>query len=267
MPADILRSMLGEGMYVEINIREGNGSNIKIEGAISKILTNSEKHPHGILVELSSGEKGRVTKVLRGDTKVKEATIASTFIEQKKNIQDIISGGENHSVEFKSSMLWSDQLSNEQVNGGNSKEVKVFGRDASKFIIAKSIAGFLNSDGGDLIIGIKENKNDNSDEVIGVESEFLKLRDQCEDGYRRKIIDSIVMPWFPKTISHHINNYIQISFPNIDAKVICWLRIASSDEKVFLNIKNNSYFFVRIDASTRELHNEEVVNYCMKRFT
>jgi len=267
MSADILRSMLSEGMSVEINIREGRRSNFKKEGIVSKILTNSENHPYGIMVELDSGEKGRVNKVLSDDIKKADTTSKHTMPTPAKTIEEIIAKGENHSVEFKSSMLWSERYSKEQIDSSKSKEIKKFGRDASKFIIAKSIAGFLNADGGELVIGIKENKNSNSDEVIGVESEFSKLQDQCEDGYRRKIVDSIIKPWFPKSIFHHINNYIQISFPQVDGKTICWVSMSRSDEKVFLNIKNNSYFLVRIDASTRELQNEEIVNYCMRRFT
>ena len=50
---------------------------------------------------------------------------------------------------------------------------------------AKTIAAFLNSEGGHLVIGFKEGKDGNKDEIIGVEVEFSKLKDPSIDGYRR----------------------------------------------------------------------------------
>lgn len=183
------------------------------------------------------------------------------------DIVEIVKYGENEFVEFKSSALWSKNLTDLQIKDPTaSREVKVFGKDASKVIIAKAISGFLNTQGGHLIIGVKENKTKNPDEVIGIESEFGKLEDSCTDGYRRMIVDSIIRKYFHPDIYNHFSDYIKITFPEIEGKIICWIKIVKSDVPAFVAIQKKDYFFIRLDAETRELGGKEMVEYCSKRF-
>ena len=132
-------------------------------------------------------------------------------------VKKLIKEGENESIEFKSSALWSINYTAQEIEESNSPILKIYGRNASKIIIAKTIAAFLNSQGGHLIIGVKENKNHKSDEIIGIESEFKKLRDNASstDGYRRMIVDAIIRPYFPHRIFNHLNDYIKIKFSKI----------------------------------------------------
>ena len=262
---------LAVGMAVEINPQRDRSRKKCVSGLIAEILTRSSHHPHGVLVSLENGEIGRVKKIISKSTASKAQTTTSLEKIQENddsiNLESLIANGENHFAEYKSSTLWSVKLSDQQIKESSSPEVKRYKRDASKFIIAKTLAGFLNSDGGNLLIGIKENKSVQKDEVIGIESELSKLKDQCIDGYRRMIIDQIIKLYFPVNIFHHFNNYFEISFEKFEEKTICWIQIKKSDEQVFINHNKIEYFFVRIDASTREIHGREIVDYCMKRFT
>lgn len=162
--------------------------------------------------------------------------------------------------------MWSKNYSKDQIQKSNSKYLHEFKHDASKFIIAKTICGFLNTNGGDLIIGIKENKDENRDEIIGVEGEFGKLKDKCEDGYRRMIVDDIIRKYFLPEIYNHLSDHITINLPQVDDKTLCWLRMKRSDSKVFLQAKKKDYFFIRTDAETREIEGKEMVDYCEKHF-
>lgn len=259
------------GMEVEINPQNDRTREKRVSGVIAEILTRSSQHSYGILVSLENGEIGRVKKIIGKPTESESQAII--FVENVQGSDDsidlgsLIDNGENHFVEYKSSILWSVRFSDQQIQESTSKEIKKYRRDASKFIIAKSIAGFLNSDGGNLIIGIKENKTAKKDEIIGIESEFYKLQDQCVDGYRRMIVDQIIKEYFPSNIFHHINDYLHINFEKLEEKTICHIQVMKSDSKVFITHKKEVYFFVRIDASTREIHGEEIVDYCMKRFS
>ncbi|MDA7924651.1 DUF2196 domain-containing protein [bacterium] len=260
------------GLRVQINPKEDKTREIIVEGAVSRILSNTEFHSHGILVELESGEIGRVKKIL-SESKSKPSAKATEVYEQKlfsgvvqPSIGEIFQNSEDHFVEFKSSMLWSQALTQEQIEKSKLPDIKQYGRSASLIIIAKTIGGFLNSDGGTLLIGVKENKDTNNDEVIGVDSEFGKLKDPCADGYRRKILDTVVKPYLPGFVFNHFNNYLKIEFCKINGKQVCGIRINKSDAKVFMKLQNKDRFFVRIDASTRELIGEEIVDYCIKRF-
>ena len=80
-----------------------------------------------------------------------------------------------------------------------------FGRDTSKFIVAKTLAGFLNTEGGNLIIGIKENKKGMRNEIAGIEAEYSNLKDPTTDGYRRMIVDEVIRKYLPPEIFHNMN--------------------------------------------------------------
>jgi uncharacterized repeat protein (TIGR03833 family) len=292
LPGNYLKN-IKEGIEVEVNPQKDRTRKIRVKGIVKKILTRTPEHTHGILVELDNGEIGRVKTIVGSssnslkespslqdhrsavtDHQVSQSMHSEiTFDEQVKTkpefiVEKIIENPkeENHFVEFKTSSLWSLKFRDEQIQDSSSYELKKYGRDTSKFIIAKTIASFLNTDGGHLIIGVKENKTGGNNEIVGIESEFFKLQDPCLDGYRRMIVDQIIKSFFPVDIFHHINDYMQINFQEIDGKTICHIMVSTSKTKVFINYKNMGHFFIRIDASSRELQGEAIVDYCLKRF-
>lgn len=181
------------------------------------------------------------------------------------DFKKFLTGGENQYVEFKSSALWSKNYSDEEIKKSGKPELINFGKNASKFIVAKAIAGFLNAYGGNLIIGIKD---DDDYEIIGIDNEFPKIKDQCADGYRRMIVDEILMNYFESNVYNNIGKYIKITFPIIDKKTLCWIQIQKSDIRVFLKNKNNKHdlFYIRTDAETREISGKDLVDYCKEHF-
>lgn len=253
------------GMSVEISPRTDRSGKNLIQGKIAEILTKKDFHPHGILVKLETGEEGRVKSILDGSAQDKQA-------EQKppannQSLSDLIKQGESHYVEFKDRALWSATFTNEDIKNHRpqTKELHAFGKTTSKVIVAKILASFLNSNGGTLIIGVKENKDGSDDQVVGISQEFSKLKDPCEDGYRRMLVD-LIKDYFPSNIFNHMDQYFQIQFENIGDQTVCGVKVAKSDKRVFLKLGNQDYFFIRTDASTRELTGEEVVDYCQTRF-
>jgi tetratricopeptide (TPR) repeat protein len=178
----------------------------------------------------------------------------------------ILQGGESEFVEYKSSALWSKTLSKGDIASSDSKDLHKFGRDTSKVIIAKTIAGFLNTNGGNLVIGIRENKGGQPDEIIGIENEYPKLKDPCPDGYRRMVVDEIIRKYLPAEIFHHMTRYIRIQFPKSGDKTLCWLEIGKADDGVFLTVQDEEIFFIRIDAETRQIADKALVDYCRRQF-
>lgn len=267
-PDPTSKSTLANGMEVSVNPQGDRTRQERVVGRIEEILTRTEIHSHGILVRLDSGTIGRVKEIC-GSFQPVESQLGETGAENLRGmtLSSIIANGENHFAEFKSSALWSERLSPDEIDKSNSGDLKQYGRNTSKIIIAKTIAGFLNTDGGFLVIGVKENKDSQADELIGIESEFGKLKDPCSDGYRRMLIDSIIKPYFPSFVFNHFNNYLTIEFEKLDSRLICCIKIAKSDKKVFLKISNKDIFYIRVDASTRQLIGEEIVDYCVKRFS
>lgn len=263
----ITRSDLCLGLRVAINPKSDRSRSLIVIGEIAKILTSGDSHPHGIMVSLVSGEIGRVKDIVSDDIFRSPTDIDVQPIDPDSlGIDALIAGGENHFVEFKTSMLWSLRKTKEEIGKSNSGDLKKYGQNTSRVIVGKTLAGFLNSDGGTLVIGIKEDKQGKVDDIISIESEYFKLKDPCEDGYRRAIVDSIIKPYFPSGIMNRISEYIQISFEEVEEKTLCVLRVSKSDVKVFLKISGVDCFFIRVDASTREITGEQVVDYCEKRF-
>ena len=262
---DITRSMLSVGLSVSINPKSDRSRSIIHTGNITEILTSSESHPHGIMVKLENGEIGRVKSLNSEGSVIPAISTSSIDSSLDFDFSNLKGLDEGPFLEFKSSALWSRFFTKEDIQRGTG-DVKRFGQDTSKIIIAKTIASFLNTDGGVLVIGIKENKTSNANEIIGIESEYKKLKDPCEDGYRRMILDFIIKPFFPSFVFNQFNRYLKIEFIDSDGKVVCTIRANKSDKEVFLSVKQEKLFYIRVDASTRHIEGPELVEFCASRF-
>lgn len=253
------------GMTVEVSPRTDRTGKNLIQGKIAEILTKTDFHPHGILVKLESGEEGRVKNILDGSVQDKHPEQKSPANNQ--SLSDLIKQGESYVVEFKDRALWSTTFTNEDIKNHRpqTKELHAYGKVTSKVIVAKILASFLNSNGGTLIIGVKENKDGTEDKIVGVEQEYEKLKDPCQDGYRRMMVD-LIKDYFPSNIFNHLDDYFRIDFEEIDSKNVCGITVSKSDKHVFLKLNGIDHFFKRTDASTRELVGEEIVDYCHSKF-
>ena len=255
----VKRSELAVGQNVEIVLQSDRKT--LLEGEIELVLTKSENHPHGVLVQLRNGEKGRVVRILTDSTttSVPTRTPANNFIRSAFQCK------ENGLVEYKESLLWSQDLDKDALEKSGPM-VRKYGRQTSKIIIAKNLAAFLNAKGGVLLIGVKEDAESAKPIAHGVESEYKKLKDKNEDGYRRAIIDGVIEKYLPPFVLHQFSDHVVIDFQEVDGVVICGLNVLPAKQKVFINVGGESQFFVRVDASVRMLEGEHMVDYCTQRF-
>ncbi len=58
------RNSIKPGMEVEIVLKKDQRTGALTTGIVRRILTKSANHPHGIKVELESGQVGRVKKII-----------------------------------------------------------------------------------------------------------------------------------------------------------------------------------------------------------
>jgi hypothetical protein len=182
-------------------------------------------------------------------------------------VRMMIATGESERVEFKFKALWSTRLSKEEAEASESAEVRKYRTNASKFIIARSIAGFLNSNGGDVIIGIEEDRVKNVIRVVGIDDDYSRLleKDRNPDGYRRMLIDSVIRRYIPE-IYETASQYIRITFPVISEKTLCHVHITPAEKPVFVDTGSEEFFFIRVDASTRNISGKILTNYILTRF-
>jgi hypothetical protein len=183
-------------------------------------------------------------------------------------IEVMIKAGESGHREFKLQALWSVHLTKEEIAASESPDVKKYRTNASKFIIARSIAGFLNTDGGDLIIGLREDRINNAITVAGIENDYSLLMeaDRNPDGYRRMLVDSIIRKYMPD-IFDTASRYIHIAFPVVSGKTLCHIHVTRSDKPVFVDSGTEEIFFVRVDASTRAIAGKTLTHYILTRFS
>lgn len=163
--------------------------------------------------------------------------ILSTTAKHTTNIKRIISQGENQHVEFKSSARW-DYKKN-SIN----KDLQI--------VIAKSIAGMLNCQGGTLLIGIADDGT-----ILGIEPDLSGLRKPDLDGYHLKITEII-----QTHLGLAYTDYIHITFETLEEKTVCVVSIKPSDKPVFLSSNGRSEFWVRVGNSTRQLDVRDATTY------
>jgi hypothetical protein len=184
-----------------------------------------------------------------------------------RSMQAMIDTGENDRIEFKNLSLWSTALSQEEILASDSAEIRKYRNNASKFIIARSIAGFLNTDGGDLIIGVQEDRMHNITRITGIGDDYHKVqvKDRNPDGYRRMIVDSVVQKYLPEVLDT-VSRNVHISFPFLSGKTLCHIHVTPSDKPVFVTAGNEELFFIRVDASTRSITGKTLTSYILTRF-
>jgi len=152
-------------------------------------------------------------------------------------IEKLIGAGENEMVEFKSSIYY--DYTTKQPN-------KLLTET-----IMKSIVGFLNSQGGNLIVGI-----DDAGKVLGLKNDYENFRRKNPDGY-----EQFFNNMFIQMVGVEFRTYVKLNFHKIDGQDICLIRILPSNIPSFLKRNGTDEFFVRTGNSTNPLKAREMYNY------
>ena len=124
-------------------------------------------------------------------------------------MQELILAGESDSVEFKSTLRC--DLRSKEVN----KKLE--------YVIAKTIAAFMNSEGGNLFIGVDDNQN-----ILGLTDDIATLSKSNIDGFELHLLEII-----KKYIGAGLISHIKISFPAVEDTQICRIKISKSGKPVF----------------------------------
>lgn len=154
-----------------------------------------------------------------------------------EELAELILAGESDRVEFKSTLRY--DLRTKEVN----KKLE--------FVIAKTIAAFLNSEGGDLLIGIDDDAN-----ALGLKEDLQTLDKPNTDGLELHLIGII-----KKYVGSEYGGHIKISFPHYDNKQICRVQVSRSGRPVFTNHEGKDEFFVRTGCSSQPLGRSEQSTY------
>lgn len=120
-----------------------------------------------------------------------------------------------------------------------------------EFIIAKTVAAFMNSEGGNLLIGVDDNQN-----VLGLADDLSTFTKQNLDGFELHLLEVLKRFIGPGMLSH-----INISFPKVGDIQICHLKISRSSKLVFIQDESKESLFVRAGYSSIPLNREQQSEY------
>ena len=163
----------------------------------------------------------------------------------------LILGGESASVEFKPA-IWFDfsRAKNDSGYVANKSASRV--RDK----IIRTVAGFLNADGGTLFIGVSDDGDS-----YGIQKDVELSGRGDLDGYELDLF-SMLTNTLEKQI---VARKVRISFPEHKGITIARVDVQKSDEPVFANTSQaREEFFVRIGNSTNRLSVQSAMGYVAK---
>ena len=209
---EIYQSPLGRMMNHSTIILEHNN------GRLTKIknVSNYDEYVH-IIKQMVHSSSGRV---LTKDPKV------------------LIEEGEGLHVEFK------ETLRNDMRKGEVSRELER--------VVMKTIVGFLNSNGGTLIIGVSDDGM-----VKGIEGDYKTLPKKNRDGFENHISMLIKV-----MIGLSFAKYINIKFEIVDGKDICMITVHESNKPAYLKDNDKKEeFYVRVGNSTQPFSMSESSEY------
>jgi hypothetical protein len=161
---------------------------------------------------------------------------------ETKNYEDIIANGEGEVVEFKPTLSYHFTMRTWQ------------GKYEVNYIIAKAICAFLNSKGGLLFIGVKDNG-----EVQGLDFDFKLSTRENKIDYFKQEFDNVL----DNFIGFVVKPIVNIDLTEVKGKMICVVKVEPSKEPVFLKAQENKKeFWVRGNASNRQLTDmDKILSY------
>ncbi len=234
----------------------------KVDGGVIAVQTLDLPSPHEVAgmdekefaEEVATREIGkkylREREDIERDSRIRRETLLSaeepeSFREKKMevvNYEEIIKGGENDYVEFKSSMRWDNK------QGGGNKSIE--------YKIAKSISAFMNASGGRLFVGV-----DDSGEVSGIEKDFAVVPHNNKDGFLLQLTQII-----NRYLGKEFHQYISIKIIPIASKEVCVVEVAHSKIPVFLKNEGKEEFYIRASASSQPMSIREANEYIRTHF-
>jgi hypothetical protein len=164
------------------------------------------------------------------------------------SLEDLIAEGESDELEFKSTLRW--DVKERSVN-----------RKLEE-VILKTVAAFANSQGGTLLIGVRDDG-----EVLGLEPDYQSLGGGDRDKFElhlRNLLNQQFGTGF-------VTSRIAIKFHALGEKEVCQIDASPAREPVILKLKDRNglateKFYARSGNSSQEIPLSEMSAYIKERF-
>jgi predicted HTH transcriptional regulator len=201
-----------------------------------------------------------VFKNFLSDTNIFDRLLASNFLQHHKDINKQII--EQH-IKTLSELPVKERIRKLEDNYTERKasfkfDPSIIGSNIEREkAVSKAIAGFSNTDGGILFIGV-----DNNGVVVGLRNDYSLVKDHNADGFQLELRNSI------KHLlkNNIINDIIDIRIHKIDAEEICETIVYPSPVPIILTHDGKEEIYIREGNSTKPYSLNLATEYCIRHF-
>jgi hypothetical protein len=162
-----------------------------------------------------------------------------------QQIAALIKSGESATVEFKSSIRW--DLRENRVN------------EPLKYSVIKTVAAFLNSSGGSLLIGVDDERK-----VVGLKGDYSQFkksdsRDALENWLTTQLIEQFGKP---------ASRLYSITFHEVEGQDVCRIEVQPSPIPAYVDEKGGkaAQLYIRTGNASRALDTREIIDYSRHRW-
>jgi len=147
----------------------------------------------------------------------------------RKSVADLVKEGESETLEFKATCRW--DLEKQNVNGELLRAA------------TKTVAAMLNTEGGTLLIGVKDDGTS-----FGIEQDLRTLKRGNVDEYERMLRQSFI-----NHLGVEFSPYAKVSFTGLDDVQLCRVDVEPSPKPVFMQAPHGREFYIRSGNASRPL--------------
>lgn len=155
----------------------------------------------------------------------------------ENDLMETLRAGEHEQLEFKTSFRWDEKR--QQVN-----------KELEKAVL-KTVAAFLNSDGGHLFVGVND-----QGQPLGLETDFTSLPKPNQDGFENHFNNL-----FNQMIGPEFRRLVKLNFNQAAGKTICLINIEPSPKPAYFKNGDSEDFYIRTGNTTTSLKMSEATAY------
>jgi hypothetical protein len=161
---------------------------------------------------------------------------------KEPDISRLITENEHDRLEFKSSLRFDHKIGRAS-------------RDIEKAAM-KTVAAFLNSKGGHLVLGVSDARV-----PLGLENDYSTLQRKDGDGFENHFTQT-----FNSMIGPEFRNLVKLWFRQLDGHDLCVVQVLASPRPVYLKADNNEQFYMRTGNISTALKLSEIESYSRTRW-
>lgn len=168
-------------------------------------------------------------------------TISEHF--DQKSVVDLVRQNESNILEFKSTLQW-DVRQNRQ-----NKE--------RRFDCLKTIAAFLNSEGGTLLIGVEDDGI-----VLGLQHDLSTFTEKQDlDNFEQTLMNLI-----KDYIGADIARFLNVQFEQLSGKDVCIVDVKKAARPVLMTKQGQKFFYIRLGNTTVQIKDERMLRYVQEHW-